>query len=197
MNRFAGLTLTAAISASATLVGIGCQSSPTPSKPAAQATLASETTASLDGFKNEDPSLAELLDKAVGYAVFPDVGKAGFIAGGSYGKGELFEGGKKTGFADITQATIGLQAGAQSFGELVLFMRDEDLQKFKRNDFALSGNLSAVAIKAGAARSADTSKGVVVFVRSKSGLMAEASVGGQRFRFQPIAEKAAATTQPS
>ena len=51
--------------------------------------------------------------KSVGYAVFPEVGKAGFIAGASYGNGEVFEGGRKIGYADITQGSFGLQAGAR------------------------------------------------------------------------------------
>jgi lipid-binding SYLF domain-containing protein len=156
--------------------------------------MATDASAALSAFKNEDPSLQDLLNRSVGYAVFPEVGKAGFIAGGSYGQGEVFAGGTKIGYADITQATFGLQAGAQTFGELVVFMRPEDLQTFKDNKFSLTGNVSAVAIKPGAARSGDASQGVLVFVRTTGGLMAEASVGGQRFRFEPLGGMA--TTQP-
>lgn len=171
----------------------GCHG-PTPQESSDRATLSSESKASLDAFNNEDPSLKSLMDRSVGYAIFPEVGKAGFIAGGSYGKGQVYEGGKMIGYADITQATFGLQAGAQTFSELVLFMRDTELSDFKASKFSVTGNLSAVAIKAGAAEGADTTKGVVIFVRSKGGLMAEASVGGQRFRFNPVST---ATTQPS
>ena len=42
-----------------------------------------------------------------------------------------------------------------------------------------------MAIKAGAASAADYSKGVIVFTQVKGGLMAEASVGGQRFTYSP------------
>jgi lipid-binding SYLF domain-containing protein len=168
--------------------------------------LAAETSAALDSFKATDSSLQPLLDKAVGYAVFPEVGKGGLVVGGSYGKGEVFEGGKKVGYADITQATFGLQAGAQAFDELLVFMRAEDMNAFKGKEFKLAANVSAVALKAGAAGTADTSKGVIAFVRTKGGAMAEASIGGQRFRFAPLAGAAAAaeaapaeaspTTQP-
>ena len=173
---------------------VGC-ASPHPKEESDRQTLASASAASLNGFTNDDPSLKPLLDKAVGYAVFPDVGKAGFIAGASYGKGEVYEGGKMVGYADITQGTFGLQAGAQTFDELLVFMRPQELADFKGNEFKLAGNVSAVAIKSGAAATADASKGVIAFVRSKGGLMAEASIGGQRFRFTPVG--AAATTQPS
>jgi len=176
-----------------TLAGSGC-TSPAPKGAPEQATLASETSTALVAFKNDDPSLQALIDKSVGYAVFPEVGKAGFIAGASYGNGEVFERGRKIGYADITQGSFGLQAGAQTFGELILFLRQEDLNAFKENSFSLSANLSAVAIKSGAAAATDTSKGVIVFVRAKGGLMAEASVGGQRFRFKPLN---GGTTQPA
>jgi lipid-binding SYLF domain-containing protein len=181
--------------------GVGCSSSPAPKHEAEAKSLSSQTAAALDTFKNTDPTLQQLLDKSVGYAVFPDVGKAGFIAGGSHGKGEVFAGGKKIGYADITQATIGLQAGAQTFDELLVFMRQEDFDAFKGKEFKLAGNVSAVILKSGAAGTADTSKGVIAFVRSTGGAMAEASIGGQRFRFTPIAgaalpAEAAPTTQP-
>src|SRR4051812_21508661 len=174
-----------------TLVGAaillaGC-TSPAVKKESDRATLAAEASAGVDAFTNEDPSLKPLMDKAVGYAIFPDIGKAGFIAGGSYGKGEGFERGQKTGTADITQATFGLQIGAQTFSELLLFMRQEELDDFKTGELKLAGNVSVVAIKSGAAGTADPSKGVIAFVRTKGGAMGEASVGGQRFRFSPLA----------
>jgi lipid-binding SYLF domain-containing protein len=190
---------------SAMLWAGGCTQA-APKHEAEAKSLAAETTGALESFKALDPSLQQLLDKSVGYAVFPEVGKGGLIAGGSYGKGEVFEGGKKIGYADISQATIGLQAGAQTFDELLVFMRQEDMNAFKGKEFKLAGNVSAVALKAGAAGTADTSKGVIAFVRTKGGLMAEASVGGQRFRFTPLSGATAAesadadadapTTQP-
>jgi lipid-binding SYLF domain-containing protein len=168
---------------------------PTPAKAPEKSTLASDATAAMAAFKNEDSSLQSLLDRSMGYAIFPAVGKAGFIAGASYGKGEVWEKGEMTGYADITQATFGLQAGAQTFDELIVFIRDEELKQFKANQLSLTANLSAVIIKPGAAGTSDTSKGVVVFARPNGGLMAEAAVGGQRFRFQPL--KAEAATQPT
>jgi lipid-binding SYLF domain-containing protein len=190
MKELAMMRMTTASALRGTLLGAalllaGC-TSPMAKDESDRATLASESSAAMDAFTNEDPTLQPLLDKAVGYAVFPEVGKAGFIAGGSYGKGEVFEKGVKVGYADITQATFGLQAGAQTFGELILFMTPEELNAFKGGEYKLAGNVSAVAIKAGAAGTADASKGVIAFVRTKGGLMAEASVGGQRFRYRPL-----------
>ncbi len=169
------------------IVGLGLSACSTePKSEGDKSTLSAEVNAALTGFKNDDSSLQGLLDKAVGYAVFPEVGKAGLGVGGSFGRGEVFEGGKKIGFADVTKATIGLQAGAQTFSELILFLKQPTLDAFKKGEFEFSADVSAVAIKSGAAATADHSKGVVVFVRTKGGLMAEASVGGQKFNFKPL-----------
>jgi lipid-binding SYLF domain-containing protein len=148
--------------------------------------LTYESRGSLSSFTSSDPSLDNLLNKSVGYAVFPSVGKAGFIVGGAYGRGEVYERGAMIGYADITQGSIGLQAGAQTYDELVIFLTDEQLNKFKNNQFAFSANVSAVAIKPGAGAAADHSKGVVVFIKPQGGLMAEASIGGQEFKFVPL-----------
>lgn len=160
----------------------GCDTAP--KNESGREALTAEAGGAFRSFKASDPSLGALLDKSVGYAIFPSVGKAGFIAGAAYGRGEVYERGSMIGWADISQGTIGLQIGAQSYDELVIFLTQENLDKFKKNQFAFSANLSAVAIKPGVAGAADTSKGVVVFVQPKGGVMAEASVGGQRFTFQ-------------
>jgi hypothetical protein len=65
-------------------------------------------------------------------------------------------------------------------------MREADVAKFKGGEFSLSANASAVALKPGVAASTDTSKGVIVFTRVSGGLMAEATVGGQVFKYLPM-----------
>lgn len=169
----------------ASLLGLfACETAP---KTRAQRdVLAAEVASTLTRFRAADPTLQELLDKSVGWAVFPDVGKAGLGVGGAYGRGELYEHGRMIGFCDVTQGTVGLQIGAQTFSELVVFMRQSDLDAFRGEVYEFAANVSAIAITEGAARSADYSKGVVVFTIAKGGLMAEVSVGGQRFSFRPL-----------
>ncbi len=157
-----------------------------PQTEADRSSLRGSVSAALDDFEATDPSLRGLLDRSAGYAVFPDVGKAGFIAGGAYGRGEVFEAGLRTGYAQVTKGSIGLQVGAQTFSELVVFTDRATLDDFKDGEFAFSADVSAVAIKPGAARAVDYTKGVVVFVNPKGGLMAEASVGGQGFNYTPV-----------
>lgn len=167
----------------AALLGPGCTTAPKTTEE--RTALSREADASLSSFRAADPTLDELMSRAVGHAIFPDIGKAGFIAGGAYGRGMVYQNGQFIGFADVSKGSVGLQAGAQTFSQLIVFLRQEQMEQLKRNNFAFSADVSAVAIKAGAARAADYSKGVVVFTQSRGGLMAEASIGGQQFTFVP------------
>jgi hypothetical protein len=49
----------------------------------------------------------------------------------------------------------------------------------------MTAGLSAVAAAEGASKDAKYAQGVAVFTLAKKGLMAEASVGGQKFKFTP------------
>jgi len=168
----------------------GCKTEPKTEGDAA--TLSANADATLTGYKAKDPSIQTLLDKSVGYAIFPDIGKGGWIIGGSYGRGEVYEKDKHIGYADIKGVSAGFQWGAQNFSELLIFMSQTEMDKFKSGEFSVGANVSAVALASGAAAATDPSKGVVALVDTKGGLMAEAAVGGQQMKFQPLN----ATTQP-
>ena len=133
--------------------------------------------------KREDPTMKTFFDDAHGYVVFPNIGKGGFIAGGAYGRGVVYEKGQMVGYADISQATVGAQVGGQDFSEIIFFQYKEAMDHFKTGNWALAANATAVAIQSGAGASADYDRGVAVFVLPKSGLMVEAAVGGQKFSY--------------
>jgi lipid-binding SYLF domain-containing protein len=132
-----------------------------------------------------DTSLPDFLNKADGYVIFPTVGKGGAGIGGSYGRGQVYEHGVFIGYADVSQGTIGLQLGGQTFTEVVAFESDAALKKFETGTFAFDANASAVAMKSGAAATDKYTDGVAVFVDVQGGLMAEAAIGGQSFTYQP------------
>ncbi len=136
-------------------------------------------------FKNRDPSIKRFFNNAYGYAVFPTVGKGGIGVGGAYGEGEVYERGRHIGSASLTQVTIGFQLGGQAYSEIVFFKDKKTTDDFKKGNFELSAQASAVAATAGAATNADYDKGVAIFTLIKGGLMYEASVGGQKFSFTP------------
>ena len=139
---------------------------------------------SILGAKEKDPTLASWFETSTAYAVFPRVGKAGIGIGGARGKGLVIQADKTIGRASLTQITIGLQLGGQVYSEYVFFKDQTALDDFKRGNFELGAQVSAVAVTAGASADADYSKGVAVFTIAEGGLMYEASVGGQKFKFR-------------
>jgi lipid-binding SYLF domain-containing protein len=119
--------------------------------------------------------------------VFPTIAKGGFVVGGAGGDGVLFVGGQPVGTANMGQASIGAQLGGQTYSEIIFFQNAATLNDFKKSNFTLAAQASAVALSAGAAANASYQDGVSVFTASKTGLMYEASVGGQKFTFHPLA----------
>jgi lipid-binding SYLF domain-containing protein len=176
------LTITAACLLLVSLVLPACTTT-APADPQAKQQLTSEAENSLQTFINKDPSLEQRVDNAYGYVIFPSIGKGGAIIGGAFGRGVVYEGGDRVGYATVTQGTIGAQLGGQTFSQLILFENENRFERFKAEEFSFSAEVSAVAAKAGAAKKASYQNGVLVFVRSQGGLMAEASVGGQKFNF--------------
>ena len=135
-------------------------------------------------FKEKDPSVERFFNKAAAYVVIPTVGKGGLGIGGARGKGLLYENGAITAFVTLTQLTIGFQAGGQAYSEFVFFEDQTALGQFKRGNYELGAQASAVAITAGASADANFEGGMAIFTQAKGGLMYEASVGGQKFKVE-------------
>lgn len=133
-----------------------------------------------------DESLASFFENSAGYVIFPNVGKGGLIVGGASGTGVVYEHDNVIGMADLKKLSIGLQAGGQAIIEVIFFETKADLERFKEDDFQFAAGASAVAVKSGIAFNAKYKDGVAVFALPKAGLMADASVGGQRFDYSPI-----------
>src|SRR5258707_15691066 len=134
-------------------------------------------------FKNTDPGLGHFFKDSAGYAVFPNGGKGGLGIGGAHGSGILYEHGKPGGKTTLTQVTIGLQMGGQAYAELIFFETDKVLSNLKGGNFEFSGQVSAVAVRAGASANAKYRDGVAVFTPTPGGLVFEASVGGQKINY--------------
>ncbi len=162
---------------------VGCRA--TPETAGEKRALKSESEAALERMYSWGPDLEAFVDAAHGYAIFPSVGKAGLVVGAAYGRGEVFRGGEMIGYADITQATVGAQVGAQEFSELIVFETEAAMQRFIDDAFDVTANASAVILKEGAGAAWNYDDGVVIIVQPKSGAMAEATVGGQKFDYTP------------
>jgi lipid-binding SYLF domain-containing protein len=165
------------------LVFGGCATAP--KSEADRSDLISKANTTVEQAQKNDPGLKQFMDRAAGWAVFPSVGKGAVGVGGAYGKGVLYEKGVVVGYCDLSQASIGFQLGGQAYSELICFETQAAVDKFKSGNFAFAAQASAVALKAGAGANAKYSDGVAVFTMGEAGLMYEASVGGQKFSYQP------------
>ena len=147
---------------------------------------------------------AGFFKSSYGYAVFPTIGKGGFVVGGAHGKGRVYKEGRLVGDTTMNQVSVGFQAGGQAYSEIIFFQTRLDLARFESGKFALGAQASAVAITASASASTSTAgssagasgtqqnattagqyqDGMAVFTIAKGGLMYEAAVAGQKFSYE-------------
>jgi Las17-binding protein actin regulator len=157
---------------------------------AASAGDVEDAQATIAVFKKADPGLSRFFERSAGWAVFPTVGKGAIGIGAAHGRGGVvFQGGHAVGTCTLTQLTVGLQLGGQAYSEIIFFDGAETLADFEKGSFALAAQVSAVAAAEGASANAKYQQGVAVFTIAKGGLMYEASVGGQKFSFEPFGKK--------
>lgn len=143
--------------------------------------LTEETKEATDALVKRDPSLADEIAKAAGYAIFPGVGKGGIGIGGARGTGQVIVNGAPIAKTTLTQVTIGFQLGGQKYIEMILFENQPALDRFLAGKFTMAAQASAVAVASGASANAKYSDGVKVITMAVGGLMYEATVGGQKF----------------
>jgi lipid-binding SYLF domain-containing protein len=96
----------------------------------------------------------------------------------------VYERGQHVGYSDLTQGSVGVQAGGQSFSELLVFENKAALDRFKAGQFGFTADASAVVLTSGAATNATFVDGVAVVVQPLSGVMVEAAIGGQQFTYE-------------
>ena len=137
-------------------------------------------------FIKSDGLMKNLFENAYGYVILPNVGKGAIGIGGAAGNGIAFEQGSIIGTASMKQATIGFQFGGQAYREVIFFETKAQMDRFKQDKIEISAQASAVAVTAGASAAAKYRDGIMIFTQTKGGLMYEASVGGQQFKFHAL-----------
>jgi lipid-binding SYLF domain-containing protein len=148
-------------------------------------TLFKQAQASRQEWNKVDPQLEAFAKKGDGFAFFPQITKGGLIVGGAGGRGVVYEKGQHIGYAELTQVSVGLQAGGQTYSELIVFENQAAMNRFKQNELNFGANASAVLAEKGAAKDARFVDGVAVFIKPTGGVMAEASLGGQKITYTP------------
>ncbi len=165
---------------------------------------ANSYTDTLALFRNAGESAA-FFKNCYGYAVFPTIGKGGFVVGAAHGNGRVYKHGKYVGDSSMTQLSVGLQAGGQAYSQIIFFEDARAFDEFTGGDFEFGADVDAVAITAAAGASLGTTgvdagasggkkdattvgayhKGLAVFTIVKGGAMYQAAVAGQKFKYTP------------
>jgi lipid-binding SYLF domain-containing protein len=157
----------------------GCESA-TPSDP----TLYNDRAKlALEQMEHTDSALQGALSNAYGYVLFPEVGKAAVGIGGANGRGVVYEQGKPTGYATLTQGSLGLQIGGETYAELIIFKDSDAMASFRNGDLTLGADASAAIVKNGAGAALQFKNGTAIIVQPKGGLMAGISINGQTIHF--------------
>jgi lipid-binding SYLF domain-containing protein len=147
--------------------------------------LIRQATAALEEWNRDIPGVEEFARRSYGYAVFPEIAKGGLGIGAAYGRGVVYEQGEHIGYADMSQASLGLQAGGLAYQILAVFDNQAALEQFKRGRLDFSADTSMVVLKTGYVELVRFVEGLMVFARPIGGVMGEAAIGGQRFTFVP------------
>lgn len=139
-----------------------------------------------EAFIQMDPYMKNLFKNSEAYAIFPNVGAGAYILGAASGNGAVFQNGRLIGMADLKQINVGLQFGGKAYREVIFFQNEAALERFKQGNFSLSGNVSAVVLEEGVGETVNFENGLAIVTMPKAGAMIEVSVGGQRFKFEPL-----------
>lgn len=176
---------------------------------ASSALAADSYSKTVELFRNAGAS-AQFFHTSYGYAIFPTIGKAGFIVGAAHGKGRVYEQGRLVGDVSMNQLSVGFQLGGQAYSEIIFFENKGAFDEFTSGNFEFGAGVSVVAITAAAGARASTSggasagasggkhdavtsgayrHGVAVFTIAKGGLMYQAAVQGQKFTYKARGSK--------
>jgi lipid-binding SYLF domain-containing protein len=147
-------------------------------------------------------NVPKMISESYGYAVLPTIGKGGIGIGAAGGTGCVYAQGKHTGKVSMGQVTIGFQLGGQAYSQIILFKNADTYQEFTNGNFEFGADATAVALTYGAQAGANTQgasasagdtkatgswkRGMAIYTLAKGGLMYEASIGGQKYKFKPL-----------
>ena len=174
-----GVTLVLALAA--------CSSEPPkPVTPYGRDLLSQKVQGVLLQFEQANANIKFFKKHAYGYVVFPTVTTGALAVGGGEGRGEVFKHGQLYGYAKLIQASIGAQIGGQTYSELIFFENALAFNEFEAGTTAFDARATAIAAQAGAGTAVNYQRGVLVYTMPQGGLMAQAAIGGQKFRFQPL-----------
>jgi len=156
----------------------------TPALADSKAEIDANVQVAIQEFYESSPAGKILAQDAAGILVFPKVLKAGIGVGGEYGEGSLLVGGQPAAYYSTASASIGFQFGAQLKSQVVLFMTQEALDRFRDSDGWEAGVDGSIAIiEFGAAEeisSQSIQDPIIGFIFSNRGFMYNLTFEGSK-----------------
>jgi lipid-binding SYLF domain-containing protein len=138
----------------------------------------------LESLYRTHPIASDIAKNAKAVLVFPNVVKAGFVFGGSYGEGVLMKGSTVVDYYNSVSGSWGLQAGAESYGYTVFLMTDEAVRYLdKSHGWEIGVGPAVVIVNEGVAKNLSTSTlkdSAYAFIFDQQGLMASLSIEGTK-----------------
>ena len=135
-------------------------------------------------FYKLNPKHKELADKAAGILVFARVTKGGAGVAGEFGEGALRISGATADYYSVTSASVGLTLGYARHSEVILFMTQDALEKFRKSeDWSAGADTSFALVSKGSGGQYDTAtlnKPVLGFIFGEKGLIGDLSFEGSK-----------------
>jgi lipid-binding SYLF domain-containing protein len=178
-------------------LGVALTLTPTLVAAPVQADEASEINAeaqqALQRFKDKVKNASDVLARAEGVLVFPEVKKVGLVAGAQWGKGALYVGqklNKPVANYRMDAGSVGLQAGYREADFVFVFFTKEALEDFRDGPEWSAGAEAGLTLADenwdGSVDTLARETPIVAFVFDEDGLMGDVSVSGIRFaRYTP------------
>ncbi|MCB2129267.1 MAG: twin-arginine translocation pathway signal [Rhodobacteraceae bacterium] len=149
------------------------------------AKLDARVDAARDYLRTNFPGAAETMSKAVGILYVPLVTEAGLFFGGAYGRGALRINDVTVDYYSATQASYGIQIGAQQYAHALMFMTQESLANFRASDgWAAGADLEYALPDRGGSAGVETTTTlapVIAYVYGQAGFIAGATVKGTKY----------------
>jgi lipid-binding SYLF domain-containing protein len=148
-----------------------------------KALIDANTQRALAWMRTSGGDTAELLERAAGVLVFPDIVEMGFGAGGQFGEGALMVDGETVAYYATAGTTFGDLPDADYKAEVIFFMTADALQAFRNTPSWKVGEHATVPVITDAAlAAADTVSPHIGVIFSEDGLVSDLNFDGARVR---------------
>lgn len=148
-------------------------------------TIDARVESTRDFLFSDYPAMVELEQKARGVLWMPLITEAGFMVGGSYGRGALRIDNMTVDYYSATQGSFGFQIGAQQYAHALFFMTDAALSEFRRSaGWSAGGDLEYALNDQGGNLSAETLTAldpIIAVIFGQAGLIVGATIEGTKY----------------